>query len=93
MWAWSLDITDLDWEVDCVLFSLKGSEKSVDVLSVISSKGSLWILNFKDSEIVIVLIQSLESSCVNLILQLGNTQVLNLDRIGNCPLETYWGCW
>lgn len=73
MWAWSLDVTNLDRKINCVLLGLKWPEESVDILSVIRSKSTLRILNFEDSEIVVVLIQSLKRSCINLILKLGDT--------------------
>ena len=92
VWAWSLDITDLNWEINCIFFRFKWSEQGVDVLSVVSCKGSLWILNFKDSEIVVILIKSFESSSVNLIFQFGDTQVLDLNWVSNCPLKSDWSC-
>lgn len=39
-------------------------------------------------EIVVVSVKLLEERSVNLILKLGDAKVLNLDRIGNGPLDT-----
>jgi len=48
-------------------------------------------LYFEDSEIVVALVKGLQSGCIDLVLELGDTEVFDLNRISNCPFKTYWG--
>jgi hypothetical protein len=50
-------------------------------------------LNLEDSEVIIVLIKLFKSSCVDLILELGDTKVLDLDWVCDIPLDSYWYWW
>ena len=91
MWAWTFDITDLDWEINSVLLGFKRSEQGVDVLGVIWSQSAFWILNFENSKVEIALIERLELCSIDLVLELGNTQVLDLNRVSHSPVESNRG--
>lgn len=91
MWTRALNIADLNWQVDSILFCLKWSEKGINVLSIVGRESTLRILYLEDSEIVVALVKGLESGCVDLVLELGDTEVFDLNRISNCPFKTYWG--
>jgi hypothetical protein len=83
--AWSFYICNFNWKVKEILFSLKWPEKSIDELNFIGKESSLWVLNLKDSKIVVIFIHLLKQSCIDLIFQLGNTQILNLNRVCDSP--------
>ena len=84
----SLDICDLDGQVQEVLFGFEGPEKSVDELNLIGEECALGVLNLEDPEIVVVFIHLLKQGRVDLVLQLGDTQVFNLDGVCDSPLAT-----
>jgi hypothetical protein len=92
MRAWSFDITDLDRQIYGIILGLKRTEQSVDVLRVVRGKCAFWVLDFKDTEVIIALVQLLKGSGVDLILELGDSQVLDLNGIGDSPLKTD-RCW
>lgn len=93
MWTGALNIADLDWQVDSILLCLKWSEKGINVLSIVGRESALRVLYLEDSEIVVALVKGLESGGINLVLELSDTEVFDLNRISNCPFETYWGRW
>jgi hypothetical protein len=92
MRAWSFDVADLDRQVDRILFGLERSEERVNVLSIVSSQSSLGVLNFEDPEIIVVLVQGLESLSVDLVLELGDSEILDFNWVGDGPLESNWSC-
>lgn len=55
---------------------------------LIRAEGALGVLNLKDSEVMVVLIKLLHTAHINLVLQLSDTEILDLNRVGNRPLET-----
>jgi len=91
VWTGALNVADLDWQVYSILFCLKWSKKGINVLSIVGRKSPLRILYFEDSEIVVALVKGLQSGCIDLVLELGDTEVFDLNRISNCPFKTYWG--
>ena len=52
--AGAFNVADLNGQVDCVLLDLQGSEEGVDVLRVVRSKSTFWVLDLEDSEIVVI---------------------------------------
>jgi len=58
------------------------------VADLIRAEGALGVLNLKDSEVMVVLIKLLHTAHINLVLQLSDTEILDLNRVGNRPLET-----
>ena len=54
---------------------------------LVGAQCALRVLDLKDPEVVVLLIQLLHTAHVNLVFELGDTQVLNFDRVGDCPLE------
>lgn len=93
MWTRALNVADLDWQVDSILFCLERSEKGINVLSIVGRESTLWILYLEDSEIVIALVKGFESGGIDLVLELSDSEVFDLNWISNCPFETYWGRW
>jgi hypothetical protein len=80
--TWPLNISDLNWQINSILLSLEWSEQGIDVLSIIWVKYSFRVLNFKNTEVVIVLIQSFENSCVDRVGQLSDSEVLHFNWVG-----------
>lgn len=56
-------------------------------------EGSLWVLNFEDPEVVILCVELLEASHVNLVLKLGDSKVLDLNGVSDGPLKTNRHGW
>ena len=48
------------------------------------------ILDLKDSEVVILLVEFFEKSSVNVVFELGDSQILNLNRVSHGPVEADW---
>lgn len=84
----TFDIADLDGQVKCVFLSLEGSEKREDVADFVGAERALGVLNLENAEIVVILVKFLHATHIDLVLQLGDTKVLDLNRVGDGPLET-----
>ena len=54
---------------------------------LIGLESSLWILNLKYPEVMVLSVELLKASHVNLILELGDAEVLDLDRVCDSPFE------
>ena len=48
------------------------------------------ILDLKDSKVVILLVELFEKGRVHLVFELGNSQILNLNRVSHGPVEANW---
>ena len=55
---------------------------------LIGTQGTLRVLDLEDSEVMVLLVELLHTTHVNLVLQLGDTEILDLDRVSDGPLET-----
>jgi len=73
MWAWSFDIANLDRKVNCVLLGFQRSEQRVNVLSIVGSQRALRVLDFKNSKLEVIGVQSFKLRSIDLVLQLCNT--------------------
>lgn len=91
--AGSFNIADLNGEINCVLLGLKGSEKSVNVLCIVCRERALGVLYLENAEVKVVAVEGFECGSVDLVLELGDSQVLDFDWVSHSPLETNGGGW
>ena len=84
----TFDVANLDRKVKGILFGLERAEKGKDVTDLVRAEGTLRVRYFEDSEVMVILVKLLHTAHIDLILQLGNTEVLDLNRVCDSPLES-----
>lgn len=77
----SLDVLNSDREVQLVRLGFEWLEESVDVLGFVGLQVTVGVLNVKHSEVEVPVVQLLELGEVDRVLQLGDSEVLDLDRV------------
>ena len=58
------------------------------MLSLVTLQGTLGVLDLKDTEVEVLLVQLFKQRRVNLVLELCDAEILYFDWVGNGPLET-----
>lgn len=84
----TFDVANLDRKVKGILFGLERAEESENVTNLVRAESTLRVRDFEDSEIMVILIKLLHTAHIDLVLQLGNAEVLDLDRVCDSPLES-----
>lgn len=49
----TFNVTNFDWEIKTVVFRFKRPKKSINMLGFVGFECSLWILNFKNFEVIV----------------------------------------
>jgi len=63
---------------------------SIDVLRLVGLEGALRVLDCKNTEVIICLVQFFQLCGVNLILKFSDSKILNLNGVCNRPFKTNW---
>lgn len=54
----------------------------------VGAECALRVLNLENAEVMVILVKFFHATHIDLVLQLGDTKVLDLNRVGDSPLET-----
>ena len=86
----SLNIANLNGQVQHVVLGFERAEQGEYVADLIGLESSLGVLDLEHPEVVVLSVELLETGHVDLILELGDAEIFDLDGVRDGPFKADW---